>query len=312
MVKIAFHSPQLCVRGTSVALYDYANYNEKILKNDSVIILPSSGLQKSDPLALEKFNKRFTIITYNENLDDVLSENKVNVFYSIKYGKNDKVFPKDIKTVIHCVFDMSEPHGDVYAGVSLALARKFGKHTFVPHMIGLTPSFSGTLRPSLNIPDNAIVFSRYGGEDTFDLVFCWEAIRKVLSERNDIYFMFVNTPKVYKHERIFYFNKIVTDTEKNTFINSSDAHLECGSLGHSFGLAIGEYSIHNKPIIAYKNKNLWNTAHLDILGDEGVYFYDYNSFYNVLTSFKKYKAKNCYTEYTPEKVMEKFKQVFLD
>ena len=37
-MKIAFHSNQLGVRGTEIALYDYAFYNREILGNDSIII----------------------------------------------------------------------------------------------------------------------------------------------------------------------------------------------------------------------------------------------------------------------------------
>jgi len=39
MKKIAFHSNQLSIRGTEVALYQYAKYNEEILGNKSVIFL---------------------------------------------------------------------------------------------------------------------------------------------------------------------------------------------------------------------------------------------------------------------------------
>ena len=37
MKKIAFHSNQLSLRGTEIALYAYAKYNEEILGNKSVI-----------------------------------------------------------------------------------------------------------------------------------------------------------------------------------------------------------------------------------------------------------------------------------
>ena len=33
MKTIAFHSNQLCLRGSEIALYTYADYNEKILGN---------------------------------------------------------------------------------------------------------------------------------------------------------------------------------------------------------------------------------------------------------------------------------------
>jgi hypothetical protein len=37
-MKIIFHSNQLSELGTEVALYDYAYYNELILKNESFIL----------------------------------------------------------------------------------------------------------------------------------------------------------------------------------------------------------------------------------------------------------------------------------
>ena len=38
MKKIAFYSPHLSERGTEIAMYDFAHYNEKILNNKSIII----------------------------------------------------------------------------------------------------------------------------------------------------------------------------------------------------------------------------------------------------------------------------------
>ena len=36
-MKIAFYDNSLCLMGTTVAIYDYANYNESILGNESFI-----------------------------------------------------------------------------------------------------------------------------------------------------------------------------------------------------------------------------------------------------------------------------------
>ena len=47
-MKIAFYIGAICVRGTSNATYDYANYNEKILGNKSIIVIPKSSLNKND------------------------------------------------------------------------------------------------------------------------------------------------------------------------------------------------------------------------------------------------------------------------
>ena len=76
--------------------------------------------------------------------------------------------------------------------------------------------------------------------------------------------------------------------------------------------------VNNKPVIAYRPPphTLWNTAHLEILGDGGLYFKDEEQFKNILSNFKPKDYKdldnNFYKDYTPEKVMEIFKRVFID
>lgn len=317
-MRIAFYSSVICVRGSSVALYDYAHYNETILGNESIILVPESGLKDSDPVGMRKFVGRFRVISFAD-LEKTLETEKCDVLYCIKFGTKDGIVSTRIKTVVHCVFDMSEPHGDVYAGVSLALARKFGKNLFVPHMIGLRPSLTGkNLREKLGIPKDAVVFGRYGGEDTFRLDFCQRAISRIVNEDRNIYFAFINTPRFINHPKVFYLDKITEEDDKNLFICTCDAHLECGDLGHSFGLAIGEFSVNNKPAIVYRPEPahlLWNTAHLDILGEKGIYYKNEEEFYTILTTFKpedyRFRDMNCYGDYTPEKVMKVFEKVFL-
>ena len=205
---IAFHEEYLGIRGTSVAMYDYANYNEKILGNKSIIITRNidsvssilnlvitktkifTETEKVDPLGVSKFESRFPVFRYKtqQDLEKIIEDEKCNVLYSIKYGKRTGILSTKIKNVIHCVFDMSQPHGNVYAGVSEALASKFNSKIFVPHMIGLEPSTTyENMRRELDIPKDAIVFGRYGGLDTMDLKFCWLVISQIVSTLPNIY-----------------------------------------------------------------------------------------------------------------------------
>ena len=322
-MKIAFHDTHLGIRGTSVAMYDYANYNEILLKdqhglpNSSIIVVPENSSQ-NDSLGVERFKSRFQVFTYKDlnDLENILEREKCDMLYCIKYGHNDNVFSRRIKTVIHCVFDMSQPHGDVYAGVSQAVAEKYNKTLFVPHMISLGNEACGNLREQLGIPSNSIVFGRYGGMDTFDLPFCRRAIVDIVNSFENIYFLFSNTPEFYKHQQIKYVSKMVDEKEKLKFIQTCDAYIECGSMGHSFGLAIGEFSVVNKPIIAYKGiaqgNGIWNDAHIKILKEDGIYFTNEIEFFHILTTFIPYKARNCYTDYSPEKAMSIFEKVFIN
>lgn len=315
-MKIAFHSPSITVRGTENAIFYYALYNEIILGNKSIIITPVSGLFESDMMAIKKFNEKFRILYYTTLPEMEKQIRDCDILYCIKYGKNDGIMSNKIKTVIHCVFDMSEPHGSVYAGVSRAIASKFERELYVPHMIGLLPSTTGeNLRSQLNIPENAVVFGRMGGSDTFDLEIGLNAIRRVLRNFNNIYFVFVNTPVFVKHDNAFFLGKIIEDDDKNKFIVTCDAHLECGTLGHSFGISLGEASVNNRPCICY-NGDMWNTSHLQILGEKGIYYGSEDELYNILSTFKPEEHKNidynCYREYCPDKVMNEFKKVFID
>ena len=313
MIVIAFHTEKLCLRGSTVSLYDYAYYNEKILNNKSIII---TGKKNNEETVLQKFLKNFEIRFYDEISNINLLTSDCDIFYSIKYGKNNNILAKNIKNCIHCVFDLSEPHGDVYAAVSETLAKKYNHNLFVPHMIGLKKSLNqNNLRKTFNIPENAIVFGRHGGQDTFDLQFVKQAIINVINIKKNIHFIFVNTPVFYEHPRILHIDKIVDIDEKNRFICSCDAMIHAQSLGETFGIAIGEFSVNNKPIITYSGK-VWNDHYKQILKDKALWYSDEHDCYNIMLNFNPNDFKNmdlnCYKDYTPELVMKKFKEVFID
>jgi len=83
--------------------------------------------------------------------------------------------------------------------------------------------------------------------------------------------------------------------------------------GETFGLAIAEFSSMNKPIITYSKSPERN--HIEILGDKGIYYHDYQTLYDILINLYigevRFDNWNCYQNYTPEKVMEQFNKVFL-
>ena len=313
MAKIAFQTPLIDVRGTCVAIYDYAHYNETLLGGKSIIVVPEDG--DIDPIPYNKFIRRFSVIKYRspEHLEEIIKN--FDILYCIKYGTNDGVVSNSIKTVIHCVFDLTQPHGDVYAAVSETLARKFNYPLSVPHMIGLKPSRTkDNLRRNLNIPDHAIVFGRHGGPDTFDLQITKAAIRRVVREDPNRYFIFANTPAFDNHPNVRFLERFTDSYDKNKFISTCDACVHAQSLGETFGIAIGEFSVNNKPIITYSGQ-VWNDHYRNILKDKAFYYHDEESCYQILSSFDPkehvHKDWNCYRDYSPEKVMEIFKNVFI-
>ncbi|MNY57979.1 hypothetical protein D3C86_1942620 [compost metagenome] len=79
--------------------------------------------------------------------------------------------------------------------------------------------------------------------------------------------------------------------------------------GETFGIAIGEFAIKNVPIITYSKSA--EKAHIDILGECAYYYHNKKSLLEIINSSLKISAKIKYDEFSPEKVMSKFKQVFL-
>lgn len=338
-MKIAFHSNQLGLRGTEVALYDYAHFNETLLHNQS-IILSIQDSPNSDPSAIKKFTDRFPVFFYSgnfEEVDSILEKEKVDLLYIIDAGKNVGKVSKKVKTVVHAVFQYHEPHGDVYAYVSEWLSQKMtnGKVPFVPHMVHL-PTIHDHLRHQFNIPTDAIVFGRYGGMDTFDIYFVRRAIVKIAKKYPHIYFLFMNTPdfvgksmyrkkiintilttlwyKKKKYKNILFISPTSDMIEKTKFINTCDAMLHARYQGETFGIACGEFSIKNKPIITYSGKKCNDRAHINILREKGIYYQNYNDLYRILSSFEKKSTKNwdAYSEkYNPAVVMKKFKELFI-
>ena len=321
-MKIIFHENQLCYRGTSNAIFDYAHYNEEILNNQSVILYPKNS-PNNIPEAIQRFEKRFTVYGYNDlaDRDKFIKESNADIFYAIKSGEKENDIPTNlIKTVIHAVFKYNEPYGNVYAYVSEWLSNKMsnGILPFVPHIVDL-PNIEGNFREELNIPKEAIVFARYGGYETFDIDFVKETVKKIARKNKNVYFIFMGTEEFVKRNFFRSYRNIIflpptTDIERKVkFINTSDAFLHARKQGESFGIAIGEFSIKNKPVITWAYSD--EKSHLEILGDRAIVYKNKNDLFDILKNFRPDAKKNwdCYSQfYNPKAVMEKFKKIFID
>lgn len=314
-MKIAFYQPHLCLRGTTIAIHDYA-FNLKKYFNIETLIIYEENHPLNNQSVVERFNKNFNCISINNicDLDKILEKNECDYVYIIKLGFRDERISRNTKMLIHAtgMAPANEKHGHRFAYVS-EWSSKYCSNLqipYVPHMIDL-PEFSENMRNQLNIPESAIVFGRTGGLDSWDIGFVNNAIFNILNSRNDIYFIFQNTNLPFKHERIKHISPSQEPYFKVKFINSCDAFLHARSQGESFGIACGEFSSKNKPIITWIGSR--ERCHIDILGDKGIYYANEKQIYDILYNFEKQqKDWNCYKEFTPEKVINKFKEVFLN
>lgn len=310
-MKVGFLNNQIDNRGTGNAVFDYAHYNETILGNESHIM--TFVRAPIDLGMLDRIRRRFSMRTYL--IDDNYFPPDLDVLYHIKSGEEDGVRPPEgVRYAVHAVFNFS-PHGDRYAVISPWLGAKHNS-PYVPHIVDLFET-SDDLRSTLAIGKDAIVFGRHGGADSFDIVWAWSAINRALEARDNIYFLFMNTNRpdieFYDDSRVIFVDPTFSPYQKRVFINTCDAMIHARARGETFGIAVGEFASLGKPIITYGLSPERN--HL-----EEVMCYTYNDedelYWHLVENewLKEDKSEfwKGYTQYTPENVMAKFKEVFLD
>jgi len=328
MKTILFFDPHLNERGCSVATYNYAHYNEIILGNKSIIVSNKIG----ELTTYNKVKERFEEVYLIDNIKD-LEKIKCDYMYTQKAGYNDNNLISTAKNLIHVVFPAYDPHGNVYAYISKWLATniKQGKIQceftptpdpstikeellYVPYMVDL-PEVKSDYKDYFNIKSNELVIGWYGGINSFDgeLNIAKQVVIDIAKKRKDIKFIFMNQEAFYNKENIIFVEGTTDIEQKVAFINTCDIMLHARGRGETFGLAIAEFSLKNKPIITYKNSRERN--HIDILRDKGFYYTDYKSLYDILDNISHFDLKdrnwNCYQEYTPEKIMNQFNKIFL-
>lgn len=314
-MKIAFHDNCLSIRGTTVAIFDYAYWTRKYLNIEPIIVY-NKNLSTNDSHGFNKCSSEFSVFGYKNlnEIDDILLSQKCDALFAIKGGKYDGVVSNKIKTFIcavsgNCTKD--DIHGDIFAMGSDWLSKITGIPS-VPHIVYL-PDHNLDMRDELGIPKDALVFGRNGGWDTFDLPFVKQSIIESLEKRKDLWFIFQYTEPFYEHERIIYLEPTADLNEKVRFINTSDVMLHARNIGESFGLSCAEFSIRNKPVITYRNSLERN--HIDTLGEKGIYYENKEDIDHILLNLDRNEIIglewNCYQDYSPKNVVQKFEEVYL-
>jgi hypothetical protein len=311
MKKIAFHSNQLGIRGTEVAMYQYAKYNEEILGNKSVIV----SFPNRDHGAIEKFRERFEVVLMEWwEYETYLTQNNFDYLYLIKMGKNDGYCLQTVPCLIHAVFRFNDPHGHKYFYVSDWLAKDQGydPETYsLPHICEKLPEAEYNFREKHNIPENARVFGCYGGSTEFNIESTKQAIRKAVEEHDDIYFIFMNIQEFADHPQIKFYPGNYDLKEKSAFVNACDAMIHARRGGETFGLAVSEFALSNKPVITYELSG--ERSHLDILGERAILYKGYEDLLDIFVNFPLYIKYTDYDlpykQFSPELIMKKFEKL---
>lgn len=315
-MRIGFHNNQLDIRGSSVALFDYADFNRSILSYDS-IIFTSADTNHHHPEALSRFNQEFKVCAYRtkDELASLAKQNSIDVMYFQKQGDNDGLLVPGCKNVVHAVFQYFEPHGDVYAYISEWLTNYTtqGKFPFVPYIVRPPLDVRGDLRDELGIPKEATVFGRHGGSDSFDLPIARAAVEILTRKFQHLYFVFLNTDKFCPpNPKIIHLEGTSDLIYKQKFINTCDCMLHARVQGETFGLAVAEFSVSNKRVMTFGGSR--ERCHIDILGDKGIIYNSSEELAQQVLLFDRTQKGNfdAYSaRFSPAVVMEKFREVFL-
>ena len=338
-MNILFQSNQICERGTEVAIFDYASGNQNILKNNSFIAAPKNSV--FDTNVLKKFEQKFTVYLYESDnkLHDFAESNKIDLMYKIVHGgREETIFHDKIPHFIHCVFSTKARHGTFFCPISSFLNRWYKtSYPVLPHIVNKFPGNTGTLRETLGIPRDAIVFGGYGGENCFNIPFVHKTIFEIAQKRKDIYFLFMNFKPFLNStcDNIIFLPKNTDMEYKEIFINTCDAMIHARTDGETFGLSVAEFSIKNKPVITWvpsvahnskiylktfcnymlKRGFIYATAHLDFLGDKAIRYTSHRDLTDIFLNFREKYLRNinydCYSEFfNEEKVMRIFESIY--
>lgn len=158
-----------------------------------------------------------------------------------------------------------------YAGISPDVTKNIPGRHVVPYIVRHpSPEFSSGkmkgMREDLNISKNAFVICRHGGLDSFNVPFAQQTVFKLLDRYNksQLEFIFFNTNKLVRktgphnpiintnyQSQIHYLPANADLKYKDNFIATCDAMLHARDIGETFGLAVAEFSVRNKPVITF-------------------------------------------------------------
>ena len=273
-MTLGFHLKHFAVRGTESATFDYACAAKEYLGHEVKIFVPAD-VEAAVPFVRRQFEEQFEVVPYRAP-----TSIRCDALYVLKKGSRGRV-TDSLPELNHAFAVVSEPHGHRFAAISEWVAasaphrlrlgggrvwqvRRLRTPPVVPHIVRLA---AGTedLRAELAIPDDAVVFGRHGGQSTFTIDFVKAAIRAVLDERSDIWFVFLNTATFYEHERVVYLPTLADRRDVRTFINTCDYMLHARAGGEGFGIAVAEFACAGVPVLTFLGSP--KRAHFDLLSD---------------------------------------------
>jgi hypothetical protein len=267
-------------------------------------------------------------------------------------GSDASLYPSKVPTVVHCVFGI-EPHGPhtviplnpYLIHPTTHVVHKSHSDVYLPHMVTPPPPdvmYSSrpfvnrvlALKESLNIPRSSLVVCGFGGLDSFSVLPAIEAVFKLAFRFNrqqlNLVFMGLNPFKTIldyfspsfrlfgddafrRKYGIHVLNHTYDQSEIETFMGACDVLLHARAIGETFGLAIAEFSVRNKPVLVHFDPTLaaHSAEHYRILASKGFYYVTSEDIVGQVSAWIAQGGVpvgdyNAYRDYTPEKVLASY------
>jgi len=316
-MRVAFHNPNVSIRGTFAAMVDYAEMTRSRLGHDSRLFL-NRALALAHQAELPVLTQGLPISLYDtrEELGQGVRDFGADFFYEICPGTFHSLPRVSCPVGIHVVFPHGEFFGDRLRYISPWLSRVMTRQPdrFVPFWVRRYESRS-TLRTDLGIPEDARVFGRHGGWDTFNIPFVHRVVRAHARRHPEDHFVFLNTQPITGTEgekNIHYLPPTVEPEAKARFLATCDAMLHARWHGETFGAAVAEFAVLGKPVLTYANSR--ERAHLELLGAGGRKYRNEQELEHWLRTFERGgRVETGFEPYTdPERVILMFAKQFLE
>ena len=252
-------------------------------------------------------------------------------------------FDPDIPTAIHAVF-YYQPFGSAYAAISDlgGLTSKQVVPPIVSPPLVLSEQSRLQYRQQFkHVSDDTLMVCRHGGEGSFNIPLALESVRRAISRwpPSKLQFLFMSTKRFSLESASaprddgesgsgsggghaassssVHFMKGTADMgEKEAFLSACDVMLHARLDGETFGLAIAEMSVRNRPVITFNHNNSREgDAHIKLLGDKGFYYTTSAELDAIVDNFVENGIPpndyNQYRAFSPENVMRKFDDIFV-
>ena len=304
-LRLCFLDWALDGRGMPASTFQYAKYASTVLGHHSISLIGSISNAavdlKTTPMpysdikvtrkALQHWCQHFPVYYFDGGiggLKGAVEAARCDAVYVQHLSAHEHNFVRVLRsagvpTMVHCMGWCSVRQGTSFAVISEWAEARFHVgpvvRLSVDPCLPESPTDTLELRATHGVPTDAPLLCYLGGPDSFSLqwvvreLFSSPAIvDSWLKEFPTLHLMFMPRNDVVPNHPRIHFNPFSSSVKaKAAFVHACDAMLHARSNGESFGMAVAEFSVCNKPVITQDrdaSDPSYETAHLDMLGSK--------------------------------------------